>query len=229
MCTECKERWWKNNVYCPSTVFQTLCKNVPVGASGKESACQCRRYKRCEFDPWVGKNPWRGNGNPFQYSCLENPTDRGAWWATAHGVVKESDTTEELNTSHHHLQGIWLQWLEAGFQFQARDWSQAGAVRALNPSHQPTRNQRPGTSFWPVSCAEMNFHIEQKVVKQVKCLLGGERVHVHRYTGGLRERVKPSWQFKSLLWNISSGFPWAIFFVAFFFCPHCLACGILVA
>ena len=57
----------------------------------------------------------------FQYSCLENPTDRGAWWATAHGVVKESDTTEELNTSHHHLQGIWLQWLEAGFQFQARD------------------------------------------------------------------------------------------------------------
>ena len=43
----------------------------------------------------------------FQYSCLENPVDRGAWWAAAHGVVKESDTTEELNTSHHHLLGIW--------------------------------------------------------------------------------------------------------------------------
>ena len=29
-----------------------------------------------------------GNGNPFQYSCLENPKDRGAWWATVHGVMK---------------------------------------------------------------------------------------------------------------------------------------------
>ena len=34
-----------------------------------------------------------GNGNPLQYSCLENPMDRGAWWATVHGVAKESDTT----------------------------------------------------------------------------------------------------------------------------------------
>ena len=34
-----------------------------------------------------------GNGNPFQYSCLESPTDRGAWLATVHGVAKELDTT----------------------------------------------------------------------------------------------------------------------------------------
>ena len=33
------------------------------------------------------------NGNPLQYSCLGNPMDRGAWWATVHGVTKESDTT----------------------------------------------------------------------------------------------------------------------------------------
>ena len=32
-----------------------------------------------------------GNGNPFQYSCLGNPMDGGAWWAIAHGVTKESD------------------------------------------------------------------------------------------------------------------------------------------
>ena len=36
-----------------------------------------------------------GNGTPLQYSCLENPMDRGAWWAAVHGVAKESDTTEQ--------------------------------------------------------------------------------------------------------------------------------------
>ena len=38
--------------------------------------------------PGSGKSPGEENGNPLQYSCLENPMDRGAWWATAHGVAK---------------------------------------------------------------------------------------------------------------------------------------------
>ena len=42
--------------------------------------------------PGLGRVPGEGNGNPLQYSCLENPMDRGAWWATVHGVT-ESDTT----------------------------------------------------------------------------------------------------------------------------------------
>ena len=61
---------------------------VPHGFSswlnGKES-CQCRRRG---FDSWVGKIPGEGHGNPLQYSCLENSRDRGAWWATVHGVTK---------------------------------------------------------------------------------------------------------------------------------------------
>ena len=36
------------------------------------------------WSSWVGKIPWEGNGTSFQYSCLENPMDRGAWWATVH-------------------------------------------------------------------------------------------------------------------------------------------------
>jgi len=38
--------------------------------------------------PGMGRSPGEGNGNPLQYSCLENPTNRGAWWATVHGIAK---------------------------------------------------------------------------------------------------------------------------------------------
>ena len=44
-------------------------KTLPDAASGKEYACQC---KTCGFNPWVGKSPGVGNGNPLQYSCLGN-------------------------------------------------------------------------------------------------------------------------------------------------------------
>ena len=43
--------------------------------------------------PGSGRSPGGGNGNPLQYSCLGYPTDRGAWWATVHGVTKELDMT----------------------------------------------------------------------------------------------------------------------------------------
>ena len=43
--------------------------------------------------PGLGRSLGKGNGNPPQYSCLGNPMDRGAWWATVHEVAKESDVT----------------------------------------------------------------------------------------------------------------------------------------
>ena len=48
--------------------------------------------------PGSGKSPGEENGNPLQYSSLENPMDRGAWWATVHGGQKESDMTEHACT-----------------------------------------------------------------------------------------------------------------------------------
>ena len=47
-----------------------------------------RQGRSHKFNPWVWKTPRGGNGKPLHYSCLENPMDRGAWWATVHGVAK---------------------------------------------------------------------------------------------------------------------------------------------
>ena len=77
-------------------------RDVSGGTSGKESACQGRRCKRHGFDPWVGKIPWGWNCNPLQCSCLENPMDRGAWWATVHKIA-ESDTTEVTKHTCTHM------------------------------------------------------------------------------------------------------------------------------
>ena len=46
---------------------------APGGTSGKEPACQCRRHKRAGVIPGLGRSPGERNGNPLQYSCLENP------------------------------------------------------------------------------------------------------------------------------------------------------------
>ena len=53
-------------------------KNLPANAGDAGSI------------PGSGRSPRGGNGNPFQYSCLENPVHRGAWWATVYGVAKET-------------------------------------------------------------------------------------------------------------------------------------------
>ena len=52
------------------------------------------------LSPGLGRFPGAGNGNPLQYSCLGNPIDRRAWWATVHGVTEESDTTYRLRNNN---------------------------------------------------------------------------------------------------------------------------------
>ena len=76
------------------------CMGFPDGASGKEPACQSRRQKIRGFDPWVGRSPGGGHGNPLQYSCLENPMDRGTWWAMVHGVTKSWTQLKWLSRQH---------------------------------------------------------------------------------------------------------------------------------
>ena len=62
-----------------------MCSGLPWWLSGKESACDVGDLS---LIPGLGRSPGEGNGNPLQYSCLENPTDGGAWRTIAHGVTK---------------------------------------------------------------------------------------------------------------------------------------------
>ena len=54
----------------------------------KESTCNARTMGDAGLTPGLGRSPGEGNGNPLQYSCWQNPIDRGAWWVTVHRVVK---------------------------------------------------------------------------------------------------------------------------------------------
>ena len=62
-----------------------ICRDSPSDSDGKESICNAGDLG---LIPRMGRSPGEGNGNPLQYSCLENPKDRGAWQATVPGVAE---------------------------------------------------------------------------------------------------------------------------------------------
>ena len=68
-----------------------MVKNLPANAGNASSI------------PGPGRYTGEGNGNPLQDSCLGNPKDRGAWWATGHGVAKELDTTTKPSSNNNNI------------------------------------------------------------------------------------------------------------------------------
>ena len=75
----------------------SLCLGFPGGSDGKESVCNAGDLG---LIPGLGRSPGEGNGNILQYSCLENPMDRGAWWDAVHGVSKSQTQLEWLTQTH---------------------------------------------------------------------------------------------------------------------------------
>ena len=71
----------------------------PGGSNGKESACSAGDLGSSTE---LGRSPGEGNGNPLQYSCLENPMNREAWWVTVHGVAKSWTRLKWLSTHARH-------------------------------------------------------------------------------------------------------------------------------
>ena len=68
-----------------------------MSTSGKASVCNVGDPGSI---PGLGRSPGEGNGNPLQYSCLENSMDGGAWWATVHGVAKSRTPLSDFTSLH---------------------------------------------------------------------------------------------------------------------------------
>ena len=75
----------------------------PGGSEVKASACTVGDLG---LIPGLGRSPGEGNGNPLQYSCLENPMEGGAWQATVHGVAKSRTELNNFTFTFSHLQSI---------------------------------------------------------------------------------------------------------------------------
>ena len=118
----------KKNIRELPKVF-ICCLGFPGGSEGKASA-----YSAGDLGsiPGSGRSPGEGNGNPVQYSCLENPMDRGAWWATVHGIAKSQTRLSDFTS----LTNIWLfvtprtlrvlQWVTISFSREfswPKDWT----------------------------------------------------------------------------------------------------------
>ena len=73
---------WRENIF---NTHITSTKGFPGGLDGKASACNAGDLGSI---PGSRRSLGEGNGSPLQYSCLENPMDKGAWWATVHEFAK---------------------------------------------------------------------------------------------------------------------------------------------
>ena len=94
-----QQKWQEEGRWCLCNLKVILCSihSFPGGSDGKESACNAGDLG---LIPGSGRSPGEGNGNPLQYSCLENLIDRGAWQAMVHGVT---NSWTQLSKWHFHF------------------------------------------------------------------------------------------------------------------------------
>ena len=141
--------WW----YFIVIAISYLGEGFPDCASGKEPTCQCRRHKKCRFDPWFRRSPGGGHGNPFQASCLENPMDREAWQATVHRVSKSWTQMKQL--SMHISHG----------EYEPELWSPVEARRKQNSDMEKLTELQNNSNWYELPFSTsilselLNFHL----------------------------------------------------------------------
>ena len=100
--------------------WELVFTRLPRWLSVKESACSAGDVSSI---PRSEKFPGEGNGNPCQYSCLENPMDKGAWWATVHGVTK---VRPQLNNTNNVILHKYRKAISMGYPFWQSPFCQMG-------------------------------------------------------------------------------------------------------
>ena len=76
------------------------CWTIKRRTGGSDSKVSAHNVGDTGLSPWLGRSPGEGNGNPLQHSCLENPTDGGAWSATVYGVAKSRTRLSDFTSLH---------------------------------------------------------------------------------------------------------------------------------
>ena len=120
----------------PQNILQTLIKfnkicGLPWWLRGKESTCNAGDPRDASSVPGSGRSPGGGHCNPLQYSCLENPMDRGVWWATDHSVAKSQTWLKWLRT-HSKICGV-ISWYTSNTHaclssLKGEDWLSNGKI-----------------------------------------------------------------------------------------------------
>ena len=126
-----------------------------------ENLClPCRGHKRRGLGPWVRKTPGGGRGHRLQYSCLENPMDRGAWWTTVRGVAR----SEQLSTAQKVNQK--RKWSEITLKIESM--CMLSAFSRICETGYPLFHQRfPSSSF--VGLSGWKHHDGKRREKQTRC------------------------------------------------------------
>ena len=117
-------------------------KNLPANAGG---------IRDSSLIPGLGRSSEGGNGNPLQYSCLENPMDRGTWRATVHGVAK---SWTRLSTHAHILKIYWICYSIASILCFGFFCSRSYEILAPSPGIKPTLSALEGPGKSRVCCSK---------------------------------------------------------------------------
>ena len=142
---------WKRTLLC-------AVRGSPGGSDGRESVCNAGDPGSI---PGLGRSPGEGHSNPLQYSCLVISMDRGAWWATVHGVLNLQDYTVisfpgDTSGKEHLCQG--RKWKTRGFDPWVRKipWRR---TRQPTPAFLPgeSHGQRSLVGYSPRGCKESNM------------------------------------------------------------------------
>ena len=151
--------------------------------------------------PELGRSPGGAHGNPLQYSCLENPMDRGALWATVHGVTQSWTRLEWLNTHAHRpmlLKSESLVTARVCLTSQTLTWLRPGAPQALAQSPGPCVSRH---SVGPGPTAASSWRAPRH--HQLTCSLLPPRVQhaglAFRYYSFINNETKP--QRSQWTWN----------------------------